>query len=167
MKCGAKTRSGTPCQKPALKGSTRCKLHGGASLKGLDSPRYKHGLYSKYAGASLREVLAELEGISSDELIQPEQEIRLMQALIISAKALEGDPDLKDLDTLSKIIDRLITAKQRSLMIMTEQKKLVPASDIERFLDWMEELLINRIGDDGHDIINELKNFKLEKHHAN
>lgn len=29
--CGARTRSGAPCQKPALPGKKRCKLHGGAS----------------------------------------------------------------------------------------------------------------------------------------
>lgn len=30
-KCGAKTRSGTPCSKWALKGKTRCRNHGGLS----------------------------------------------------------------------------------------------------------------------------------------
>lgn len=29
--CGAKTRSGSPCKKPPLEGSVRCRLHGGAS----------------------------------------------------------------------------------------------------------------------------------------
>ena len=28
-RCLANTRSGTPCQKPAVKGNTRCQLHGG------------------------------------------------------------------------------------------------------------------------------------------
>ena len=31
QRCGAKTRSGTPCQKPALRGKARCQLHGGKS----------------------------------------------------------------------------------------------------------------------------------------
>jgi hypothetical protein len=30
-RCGAKTRGGTPCQRPALRGRTRCRLHGGLS----------------------------------------------------------------------------------------------------------------------------------------
>ena len=30
-RCLAKTRRGTPCQKAALKGKTRCRLHGGLS----------------------------------------------------------------------------------------------------------------------------------------
>ena len=30
-RCGAKTRNGTPCQRPANKKKGRCRLHGGAS----------------------------------------------------------------------------------------------------------------------------------------
>jgi hypothetical protein len=30
-KCGAKTRAGTPCQRPAIHGRKRCRLHGGLS----------------------------------------------------------------------------------------------------------------------------------------
>jgi len=43
MTCGAKTRSGKPCQKPPLLGKKRCRLHGGMSLSGKDHPNYKHG----------------------------------------------------------------------------------------------------------------------------
>ncbi len=51
--CAARTRAGTPCQKPAGWGTAhpgegRCKLHGGATPRGADHPRYKHGRYSKY-----------------------------------------------------------------------------------------------------------------------
>ena len=31
IRCSAKTRRGTPCQKPPLKGKARCRLHGGLS----------------------------------------------------------------------------------------------------------------------------------------
>ena len=31
QRCGAKTRAGGPCQKPALRGKNRCQLHGGRS----------------------------------------------------------------------------------------------------------------------------------------
>lgn len=162
MYCGAKTRNGGACQNPPVSGSNRCRMHGGKSLRGMESPTYKHGLYSKYAGESLKEVLAELDKVSSNELINPDNEIKLMQALILKCKGIEnGADDLRNLDTISKIIDRLITAKQRSQAIMIEQKRLVPASDIERFLDYVEGLLIDRMGDDGYAIIDEFKSFKL------
>jgi hypothetical protein len=33
-RCGAKTRSGTPCQAPAVQGKKRCRMHGGAAGTG-------------------------------------------------------------------------------------------------------------------------------------
>ena len=164
MHCEAKTRNGGTCKSPAMENG-RCRMHGGKSKKGIEAGAYKHGLYSKYAGSQLKDVLSELDNVSSDELINPDNEIKLMQALILKCKALEnGFQDLRDLDTISKIIDRLITAKQRSMMIMIEQQRLVPATDIERFLDYVETLLVDRIGEqDGYAIIEEFKNFKLSQ----
>src|SRR5829696_6610140 len=52
-RCGAKTRSGRPCQAPAVVGRARCRMHGGA--KGSGGPRgtrngnYKHGRYTAEA----------------------------------------------------------------------------------------------------------------------
>ena len=43
MKCNAKTRSGTLCQKPPLQGKSRCRLHGGMSPSGKQHWNYKHG----------------------------------------------------------------------------------------------------------------------------
>ena len=39
QRCGAKTRRGTPCQRPANKRNGRCRLHGGAS----SGPRTEQG----------------------------------------------------------------------------------------------------------------------------
>lgn len=44
--CGAKTRSGVPCQNAPM-GNGRCRMHGGKSLSGIAHPNYKHGRYSK------------------------------------------------------------------------------------------------------------------------
>lgn len=46
--CGAKTRSGTPCKKAALKGRARCQLHGGraGAPRGERHGNYKHGRYT-------------------------------------------------------------------------------------------------------------------------
>jgi hypothetical protein len=78
QRCGAKTRKGTPCQRPALKDKTRCRLHGGAStgprtekgLARLTAARTTHGKYAKEKRAIAkqrakvgRQVLAELRRI--------------------------------------------------------------------------------------------------------
>ena len=49
-RCGAKTRSGTSCQAPAVRGKKRCRMHGGA--KGTGAPvgnenALKHGMYTR------------------------------------------------------------------------------------------------------------------------
>lgn len=46
--CGAKTRAGTPCQRPPMPNG-RCNLHGGKSLAGVAHPGFKDGRHSRYA----------------------------------------------------------------------------------------------------------------------
>ena len=75
-RCGAKTRRGTECQRPAYKRNGRCALHGGAStgartregLNRISGANLKHGRYTKdkltaqrRRGAVGRKVNAELK----------------------------------------------------------------------------------------------------------
>jgi uncharacterized protein YjcR len=65
-RCGAKTRKGTPCKAPVVKGRSRCRMHGGA--RGSGAPRgnknaLKHGYYTqesiskrRKANALMREI---------------------------------------------------------------------------------------------------------------
>jgi len=61
-RCLAKTRRGTECQKPALKGRSRCQLHGGRSTgpkteegrARISALHYKHGRRTKEAIAADR-----------------------------------------------------------------------------------------------------------------
>ena len=54
-RCGAKTRRGTECQRPAHKRNGRCGLHGGRStgartpegLRRISAANLKHGRYTK------------------------------------------------------------------------------------------------------------------------
>jgi hypothetical protein len=48
MQCGAKTRSGSKCQKFGM-ANGRCRLHGGMSRKGRDHWNYQHGECTKEA----------------------------------------------------------------------------------------------------------------------
>ena len=79
QRCGAKTRKGTPCQRPARLPVGRCRLHGGAStgprteegLARLTAARTTHGKYTKdkravakqraEVGRQMRAELKELE----------------------------------------------------------------------------------------------------------
>ena len=79
QRCGVRTRRGTACLRPALKGKTRCQLHGGRStgpktedgIARLTAARTTHGKYTKEKrakakrfaeqGRQMRAELAELE----------------------------------------------------------------------------------------------------------
>jgi hypothetical protein len=46
LRCGAKTRAGSPCQCPAIHGRMRCRLHGGLSSgapRGPKNGNFKNG----------------------------------------------------------------------------------------------------------------------------
>ncbi len=51
--CNARTRSGGLCQNAPMYPAGRCRMHGGKSLRGIASPRFKHGRYCKDAYAQI------------------------------------------------------------------------------------------------------------------
>ena len=61
-RCLARTRKGTPCRAPSVKGKKRCRMHGGAKGSGAPSgPRngnYKTGFWTKEAIAERRRLSA-------------------------------------------------------------------------------------------------------------
>lgn len=60
-RCGARTRSGKPCQSPAVRGKKRCRMHGGTNPGAPRGPRngsYRHGEYTKEAIEMRRRVSA-------------------------------------------------------------------------------------------------------------
>lgn len=67
-RCGARTRAGTPCERPASHGKTRCRLHGGAAGSGAPpgerNGAYRHGRFTAEATGErrrLRSLLANLK----------------------------------------------------------------------------------------------------------
>ncbi|MHA7900265.1 MAG: HGGxSTG domain-containing protein [Henriciella sp.] len=77
-RCGARTRAGTPCRSPAVKGKSRCRMHGGADGSGApkgNTNAIKSGLYTKAAIAERKrlkaiadDAAAFLEDIQSSDL---------------------------------------------------------------------------------------------------
>jgi len=60
-RCGAKIRSGGACRAPAVRGKTRCRMHGGAPGSGPPSGNRnarKHGLFTRDAIAERKQVQA-------------------------------------------------------------------------------------------------------------
>lgn len=92
--CGAKTRAGTPCQKPPLEGRKRCKLHGGATPRGVDSPHYQHGKYSRYLAHDLRAIYRET--ITNPDVTSLRHEIGLLRTFTARRLELWPTDDLPD-----------------------------------------------------------------------
>ena len=82
QRCGARTRRGTACLKPALKGKTRCALHGGRAtgpktqqgLQRISEANLKHGRQTKDKLAAQRHA-AEVGRRVMGELKRLEQQI--------------------------------------------------------------------------------------------
>ena len=70
-RCGARTRGGSPCRQPAVRGKARCRMHGG---RGSGAPAgnrnaLKHGAWTAEALAwrrRVRELLAEARELAEE-----------------------------------------------------------------------------------------------------
>ncbi|PKL48116.1 MAG: hypothetical protein CVV42_10675 [Candidatus Riflebacteria bacterium HGW-Riflebacteria-2] len=73
-RCGAKTRSGKPCQSPCIKGKRRCRMHGGNAGAPMGNKNaWKHGGRSqatidnrKYTNGILREAREMIKRMEAD-----------------------------------------------------------------------------------------------------
>jgi hypothetical protein len=54
-RCGAKTRSGKPCQSPAVQGKCRCRMHGGAPGSGAPQGNKNALKLGHYTRAAIEE----------------------------------------------------------------------------------------------------------------
>lgn len=77
---GGRKRNGEPCRNYPIAGRTRCKKHGGATLRGVAHPGFKHGRYSKDLPARMLESYE--QAASDPELLNQTQEIALIDARI-------------------------------------------------------------------------------------
>lgn len=100
-KCGAKTRSGTRCQSPAMSNG-RCRLHGGKSKPpGPGHHSYVHGRRSK---VRIPEHLQERiqEELVSENLLNLREDIATIR--VRANEVLSSLGELADLETLSSML---------------------------------------------------------------
>src|SRR5436305_15207335 len=80
MQCKARNRAGKRCGKAAAAGREVCRLHGGASLRGVAHPNFAHGRYSKCLPDRL---IGRYEAAQRDpELVAMRDEIALVDVRI-------------------------------------------------------------------------------------
>ena len=148
--CGAKTRSGEPCKRHAVPGSSRCKLHGGAASKANKANKHaaKPGsIYSQFLTEAENDMLSSIElGRVDDELRLTR--IRLMRALdrenqfgntleLDSEKFEDGEKaTTSKVRDYSSMIDRLTgriesLERTRAELLKTNPVELPPVARIE------------------------------------
>lgn len=132
--CTAKSkRTGERCGANAMKGSTKCYHHGGAQPKGIASPNYKHGRYSRYTSTRLQDKVERL--ISDPDLLNNYDEIRIITARI--------DEKLDRLDTIdnSAVMDA-IKAQVANLRFAYKNESF---AGLEKALDTLEDIVDQRV----------------------
>lgn len=115
--CGAKTRRGTPCQRAGM-ANGKCPKHGGKTPRGVASPHFRHGRYSRSLPTQLA---SRYEMAAADpKLLEMRSEIALIDTHVASLLAL------LDSGNDNKIWRGVMEAvEQRRKLVETEQRRLV------------------------------------------
>jgi hypothetical protein len=130
MKCGAKNRRGEPCQRWALAGRTRCRLHGGKSLVGSACPHFRSGRYSAYVPERLRARYAQAE--DDAELLSLRSELALLDARLVDLLSRADSGESGQLWTDLKRAHRAFTMAKRSADVARMQTTL---ARVEQLID--------------------------------
>jgi len=148
MECGAKKRDGTPCRAPAMPNG-RCRIHGGKSLKGAESPTFKHGknsIYKDYVPARIKDKVA---GFMDADPLDLTHELALTRALLADFLARFSD-NVVNLDAISisiasDLIDRI--NKTVSTISKIKNDTALPGAEVA-FLAVSMVALLDRYVDD-------------------
>ena len=93
-KCGAKTRSGSPCKNDPMPNG-RCRMHGGkAGAPKGNSNSKKHGFFSKYIPQDTMKIIEDLESQSTSDMIWGQ--ILIQYSAIIRAQKVMAVADRDD-----------------------------------------------------------------------
>ena len=117
IKCNGHNRKGEICGRWAMMGMTKCKYHGGASLKGAASPLLIHGRYSKYLPESLQEKY--LIALHDPNLLQLRDDVALMDARLgeMFEKLKQGESGGAWI-SVSKAFQKLRSARDEGMKAM-------------------------------------------------
>lgn len=77
---GTAKSTGEQCRNPVVSGGAKCRLHGGASPRGEESPHYRHGLYSRYENPNAVSHIEAAKNLSAVQTL--EQTIPVMAGIL-------------------------------------------------------------------------------------
>lgn len=86
MRCTARSKqSGEQCKRHAVNGRNVCSIHGGKTPRGVASPHFKHGQYSRYAQVLPERLLAKFQTLleNQDDIEKLGENIALTELRIV------------------------------------------------------------------------------------
>lgn len=133
--CDAKSKStGTRCKNPCVTGSTKCRLHGGKSPKGHESPLFKTGAHSKYLPARLAAIYEDIESDLEVNILSRNLKLREM-FLREKLEMLDDAPDsAKAWSELRDIADEMHKAFENDNLGLVQ----VSLMQLDRLINNME-----------------------------
>lgn len=146
--CRAKRRSGEGfCRAAAMVGTNRCRIHGGSTPRGIASPHFKHGIYSKALPTRLfrkevyRESLREDEREDFDRLRLDENITSLSAEIAILRMRVE---DLLKLRDVGNTADAWKTAREAT-KAMIRARKYDQELEFDKAFDKLCEALLEDV----------------------
>ena len=165
--CGAKTRSGSPCQSKAM-ANGRCRMHGGKSTgapKGNKNNLKAGGIYSQFLTDEERAISAEMELGSLDEELKL-CKIRLMRALKAEAEQQAQVEEFSklELEALNESPSLIGGLPDNDEIIQTKQfRRRDYGTIIDRLIARIESLETRRASLVQMSLDAERKKFELDK----
>jgi hypothetical protein len=145
IRCEAKTRSGSQCNRPAGWGTQhvgigRCKMHGGASP-------IKHGLYSKYSVHKLAQAVQSL--VNDPELVNLRQQIAFKQALILDRlNQLGTEMTQDDLRFLADLSEKVARDIERLNKIEHGEKYVLQVAEVQAVVQQITLIIHQEVSDE-------------------
>jgi hypothetical protein len=126
--CGARTRKGTPCKQLPAAGRERYAYHGGKTPRGIASPHWKYGMFSKAMPAA---VANRFRKAASD----PGLLSLVRDAAVIDARMLEVFGSLAkpggSWDAVLKAKEAILTARRKNDMVALRNALIEAVAAIE------------------------------------
>jgi hypothetical protein len=128
--CGAKLRGkNTYCQKPPM-ANGRCKLHGGKTPSGPDSPHFKHGRYADAFKGTMAQRFAKLqEDATPLDAISDLNVQRTMLATYIETAGAKKTVRLSDLVNAADMAKDAV--KSAAIIAQTRQKDALTLAELK------------------------------------
>jgi hypothetical protein len=137
--CGAKTKLGTVCKSPAIKGTTLCRKHGGLTQL---QKQPGIGIYSNNQPSFLKDLTE--EHLASPHLLDLKQQIAVVSAILAHSferLKLENKEqlDTNDIITLTSLSEKIAQMIERCAKIGVAVRMLVHMETVEELLaQWVD-----------------------------